>query len=243
MTERDPAPLHLSGTGFPFGSEPQGRRQPVFGAAAGQATGKMWENQLAGAGHFLRADSESCPPVETWFSQIGPGADRHPPRSWLGKPCHEKARNRARSFSRCDRTASARRSNQEVVRSLEAFFEFDYSCRDPSPIARDRNADDSKYDVNRSVNHWLSPPNSGAQVYLTISAHARHSLPHGTRGSVENALDKRSNAPIRKRPPPAFTGDFSHFNDLALRTPIAPPLAEQPPTPGVERYPATPRLL
>ncbi|HEY8748602.1 MAG TPA: hypothetical protein VIM11_11550, partial [Tepidisphaeraceae bacterium] len=70
MAVRDSAPLLLSGTAFPFGSGPQGRRQAVVGDASGLAPGEMWENQLTGTGHFLVINSEGCPTVETWFSQI-----------------------------------------------------------------------------------------------------------------------------------------------------------------------------
>jgi hypothetical protein len=57
---RDSAPLFLSGTAF----------QAVVGEVSGPAPGEMWENQLAGTGHFLAISSEGCPTVETWFSQI-----------------------------------------------------------------------------------------------------------------------------------------------------------------------------
>jgi len=60
MTVRDSAPLLLSGTAF----------QAVVGGGSGPAPGEMWENQLAGVGHFLRAYSEGCPTVEAWFSHI-----------------------------------------------------------------------------------------------------------------------------------------------------------------------------
>jgi hypothetical protein len=70
MTVLDSTPLLLSGTAFPFGSEPQGRRQAVVVEASGLAPGEMWENQLAGAGHFQGVNSEGCPTVETWFSHI-----------------------------------------------------------------------------------------------------------------------------------------------------------------------------
>jgi len=55
---RDFAPLLLSGTSFPFGSEPQGRRQAVVGDAWGPAPGEMWEIQLALTGDFLAANSD-----------------------------------------------------------------------------------------------------------------------------------------------------------------------------------------
>jgi hypothetical protein len=60
MTVLDSAPLLLSGTAF----------QAVVVEASGLAPGEMWENQLAGAGHFLVINSEGCPTVETWFSHI-----------------------------------------------------------------------------------------------------------------------------------------------------------------------------
>ncbi len=41
----DSAPSHLSGTAF----------QAVVADASGPAPGEMWENQLAGTGHFLAA--------------------------------------------------------------------------------------------------------------------------------------------------------------------------------------------
>ena len=53
MTVFDSAASFLSGTAFPFGSEPQGRRQAVVEDASGPAPGEMWENQLTGARHFL----------------------------------------------------------------------------------------------------------------------------------------------------------------------------------------------
>jgi hypothetical protein len=59
MTVPDSAQLHLSGTAL----------QAVDGEVAGLATGGMWENQLAGTGHFLQANSEGCPHVESWLSQ------------------------------------------------------------------------------------------------------------------------------------------------------------------------------
>jgi len=60
MAVRDFASLLASGTAF----------QAVDGDASGRAPGEMWENQLAGTGHFLRVNSKGCPTVETWFSHI-----------------------------------------------------------------------------------------------------------------------------------------------------------------------------
>jgi hypothetical protein len=44
--------------------------QAVIGDASGLAPGEMWENQVSLTEHFLPANSEGCPTVETWFSHI-----------------------------------------------------------------------------------------------------------------------------------------------------------------------------